>query len=447
MNTPDKTRYAVKRGPAYNKLLALLLLLIFAERIYVLCELGPMYCSGADDINYVPSGIFFADTGILAYDNIPVQSALIMPGMPLVIGFVSLIFGDGVALWASLKVLWSLFGTLTALYVYKTVTLSSPKWCGLVTILSFLLPNLAWMNNVILTETPYALALTMCIYYTVLMGRSSDRRYFVAYLFSVLFGLLFRSNMLAMFAFSAAYVLLVRKSARCHEFIRRVLFTCGVLVILLAPWAVRNYIQFDAFVPMTYGVGNPLLLGTYQGENFPSDESLDYETNVYAVVREKYAKYFDSAGNVVEARHEEYLKEQTDAIKAKYRISEWLKSDPLSYIKSILFTKPRFTITWVWYWTGVMGVDIEPLHLASQINFVLCCVAVALSLVLKKCRREVFLLCLVYWGNMLVNSFGFMSDRYAAMYMPARYILMGIGFYLMAESARQLRKRSPVTLK
>ena len=117
MNTPDKTRDAVKRGPTYNKLLALLLLLIFAERIYVLCELGPMYCSGADDINYVPSGIFFADTGILAYDNIPVQSALIMPGMPLVIGFVSLIFGDGVALWASLKVLWSLFGTLTALYL------------------------------------------------------------------------------------------------------------------------------------------------------------------------------------------------------------------------------------------------------------------------------------------------------------------------------------------
>lgn len=429
---------ARKTDKTYRILAATLLFLIFAERIYVLLELGADYCSGADDFNYVPSGIYFGKTGVLAYDNIPLPSALIMPGMPLVIGLVSRIFGDGAVLWAALKVIWSLMGTVTAYYIYKTTCLAAPKWCGLIAMSCFLLPNQAWMNNVILTETPYMLALTMCIYYTILMGRSSERRYFLAYFAAVLLGLLFRSNMLVFPFLSAAYVLAVRKSARWKELLRRACFMFCTVAILTTPWAIRNYIQFDAFVPFTYGVGNPMLLGTYQGENYPLDEELDYETNVDAVVREKYARYFDEYGNLKEPQHEEYIRMETDSIKARYRISQWLKDDPFSYFKSLFYTKPRFCITWVWYWHGVMGVEPESMHIASQINFVFCCLTVLLSLLMKQRRKEVLFLCLVYWGNMLITSFGFITDRYCSTLMACRYILFGIGFYLIAEAVKRV---------
>lgn len=434
---------ARKIDKTYKILTATLLFLIFAERIYVLLELGADYCSGVDDFNYVPSGIYFGKTGVLAYDNIPLPSALIMPGMPLVIGLVSRILGDGAALWAALKVIWSLMGTVTAYYIYKSTCLAAPKWCGLIAMSCFLLPNQAWMNNVILTETPYMLALTMCIYYTILMGRSSERRYFLAYFAAVLLGLLFRSNMLVLPFFSAVYVFAVRKSARWKELLRRACFMFCTVAILTTPWAIRNYIQFDAFIPFTYGVGNPMLLGTYQGENYPLDEELDYETNVDAVVQEKYARYFDEYGSLKEPQHEEYIRMETDSIKARYRISQWLKDDPFSYIKSLFYTKPRFCITWVWYWHGVMGVEPESMHVASQINFVFCCLTVLLSLLIKQHRKEVLFLCLVYWGNMLITSFGFITDRYCSTLMACRYILFGIGFYLIAEAVKRvlLRRR------
>lgn len=47
------------------------------------------------------------------------------------------------------------------------------------------------------------------------------------------------------------------------------------LLAFMLPWSVRNYKQFRAFIPTTYGIGNPLLLGTYQGEGYPTDEEVD----------------------------------------------------------------------------------------------------------------------------------------------------------------------------
>lgn len=41
------------------------------------------------------------------------------------------------------------------------------------------------------------------------------------------------------------------------------------------------------------------MLGTYQGEQYPSDDELDYETNVEQVAKEKYADYYDENGEVL----------------------------------------------------------------------------------------------------------------------------------------------------
>ena len=80
--------------------------------------------------------------------------------------------------------------------------------------------------------------------------------------------------------------------------------------------------QFDAFIPLTYGAGNPTLLGTYQGIRYPTDESLDYETNVTDVVKEKYAQYYDENGNVL-PQYSKYIDLRSDGIKANYRLRVW----------------------------------------------------------------------------------------------------------------------------
>ena len=88
----------------------------------------------------------------------------------------------------------------------------------------------------------------------------------------------------------------------------------------------------NAFIPLTYGAGNPALLGTYQGYGFPSDESLDYKTNVDDIAKEKFAKYYNKDGTVKNEAIQRYIALEMDGIKADYRISEWKKSNQLVWL-------------------------------------------------------------------------------------------------------------------
>lgn len=97
--------------------------------------------------------------------------------------------------------------------------------------------------------------------------------------------------------FALVYLLVVKYDWKLLA--KQCVVLAGIVLCFVVPWSIRNYVQFHAFVPLTYGAGNPTLLGTYQGEGFPSDDILDYETNVERVAEEKYADYYDDAGKVL----------------------------------------------------------------------------------------------------------------------------------------------------
>ena len=70
------------------------LLLLFAARLFMIYDTGIEYSLNSDDLSYVKSGITFANTGVITmHDRYP--SAQIMPGMTVLIGGLSLIFGEG----------------------------------------------------------------------------------------------------------------------------------------------------------------------------------------------------------------------------------------------------------------------------------------------------------------------------------------------------------------
>lgn len=295
------------------------------------------------------------------------------------------------------------------------------------------------MNNIIHTETPYSLFFTMSIYYTLQMGKSSDRKYFAGYLISFLMALFYRTNIVTMAFFTPLYVVIVRKTARWKELFARAALMAAITVLLLTPWTIRNYIHFGDFIPFTYGVGNPMLLGTYYDGHSPADDELDYETNVYAVLREEYSEYFDENGNLRDEKHAQYISLKTDEIMAKYRMEEWLKKDPKGFLKHYLFIKPTCVINWVWYWSKVMGVEYEAMVLASKMNAVLCAAAVMLSLLIKKFRKELILLSGYYVINLFILATAFVSDRYASTLMPIRYIIAGVGICFFVELISRIR--------
>ena len=145
--------YRLKNFVAEHKWILLIVLALFLERFYAGYTLGITYNIQSDDMSYVKSGIEFANTGRITMHG--VLSAQIMPGMPVLLGGLSLMFGEGRMLWFAMKILWWFMGSLSAFFVYKIVTMYLPKGFGLVATFGFFVVDFVWMDNVILTETPF----------------------------------------------------------------------------------------------------------------------------------------------------------------------------------------------------------------------------------------------------------------------------------------------------
>lgn len=410
-----------------HKAALIVLSLLLILRLMALYSLGFTYSLESDDVSYIESGIRFARTGtITMHDDYP--SAQIMPGMTVLIGLFVLLFGEGKLLWIALKLLWICMGLGTAWFVYRSVCLFVPKWCGIIGMLPLFRTDFIWMDNLILTETPFLLALTAMVYYTLRMGRQPGFRYFWPCAISYMAGLMLKANIALYPLFALVYLLVVKYDRKLLA--KQCVVLAGIVLCFVIPWSIRNYVQFRAFVPLTYGAGNPTLLGTYQGEGFPSDDILDYETNVEKVAAEKYADYYDNTGKVL-PQYQRYVSLQKDEIKAAYRQQVWWDTDYKKMLYSYGVIKPQTMIESVFYWDTVFDQPIDTLQQIQRVDLYLCIASLVAALVLKRHRKPMLFITAVYLGNIYIYSMTYAFSRYNASLMSMRFILLGIGAGLL----------------
>lgn len=423
-----------------DRVIILLVALALVERVVMFFHIGAGAVGGSDDVAYIRGGIVFANTGVLSvWSDYP--TAKIMPGMPVLCGVFSLIFGEGDAYVNALRCCMIAFGCASVYVFYKCCAVVLPKWYGIFAAAAFLLPNWAWSDNNILTEAPYLLFYLLTFYYTLRLGEEDvpARRDVAGYVISFMLALMFRPNILTMPLFTAAYLLLFKKR-RAKAFVRPALVLMCALLMFVVPWSVRNYRIFHQFIPVTNGAANPTLLGTYQGKTAPADEDLDYETNVYSVIREEYSEYYNDDGTLRDLSAGEMISEATDKLKAQYRLREWWKRDPKGLIWSYLVSKPACMINWVWCWLPNPPLYYT-LHYISCVNFACCILSVILAFAAKRERRITLFLALIYWINLYVFAFSFASERYSAMLMPFRYMLCAVGLHVAVELIRERRAK------
>ena len=410
-----------------HKAALIVLSLLLILRLMALYSLGFTYSLESDDVSYIESGIRFARTGtITMHDDYP--SAQIMPGMTVLIGLFVLLFGEGKLLWIALKLLWICMGLGTAWFVYRSVCLFVPKWCGIIGMLPLFRADFIWMDNLILTETPFLLALTAMVYYTLRMGRQPGFRYFWPCAISYMAGLMLKANIALYPLFALVYLLVVKYDRKLLA--KQCVVLAGIVLCFVIPWSIRNYVQFRAFVPLTYGAGNPTLLGTYQGEGFPSDDILDYETNVEKKKKKKYADYYDNTGKVL-PQYQRYVSLQKDEIKAAYRQQVWWDTDYKKMLYSYGVIKPQTMIESVFYWDTVFDQPIETLQQIQRVDLYLCIASLVAALVLKRHRKPMLFITAVYLGNIYIYSMTYAFSRYNASLMSMRFILLGIGAGLL----------------
>jgi 4-amino-4-deoxy-L-arabinose transferase-like glycosyltransferase len=121
-------------------------------------------------------------------------------------------------------------------------------------------PNLT-APDFLMTETVFTFSLLLALYWFILAAETGRLKWFVLTGVALALGTYFRPT-----AGLLPVVFFVYLLYRGDGW-RRVICGTGVmglvLVLLLTPWMVRNYIQFKEFIPFTVSSGNPFLRGTY----------------------------------------------------------------------------------------------------------------------------------------------------------------------------------------
>lgn len=416
-----------------NWCILVVLIISLILHILALKELGFNYSLNSDDADYIKSGIVFLQTGKITMHD--VLSAQIMPGMTFLIAFMALIFGVGSKLIISLKILWLVMGLLTIYIVYKTIKLYSNQYIAAISCLFFLAADYIWMDNLILTETPYILLFSLLIYHTLKLSMKANKKDFILIVIYYILAVFIRPTIGIFPIF--LFVFLILKKYNFKLLIRQCIIAGIILLLCLIPWTYRNYKIFNHFIPLTYGTGNPLLLGTYQGSGYPTDEELDYVKNVDEKMPAEMKYYLQNPNK--KDYMTKYYSLEYDGLKAKYRMHEWWNKDKISMLKSYLIYKPLQNFDNYFYWDTIMGISGNQLNVVRKVEIILFVISSILIFINKKRIKEWLFLILTYGSQIAIYSYTFAFSRYAISMFFIRYIIIGIGILSFCEICKSRR--------
>lgn len=411
----------MRRGNFFSDhwVMLVIIWLLFFERLWMLSHLGATYGLKSDDLSYVKAGITMYRTATLTMHG--VVSAQIMPGLPLLIAGFAKIFGTGHRLWLALKVAWCFMGTMAAWFTYLTIREKAPTYAAVLPTLLFFTPDFAWQDNLILTETPYLFLVTLYLYGVIRMGNRKDWMGFILMALSAYLAFMFKAQAICLFLLPLPY-LWIKKYPSTRLYGQAFLVFLAILAFMV-PWSVRNYKQFRAFIPTTYGIGNPLLLGTYQGKGYPPEDIFDRGKFVDEVY-EEHAFLKDRNGSFA-AKHKRYFELLADEKLARARMAYWWKHDRASMLKSYLWLKPKSMLFDTFYWDEVIPKTKYPIIHLRQLDFTLAMAAAVVVLLAKKTVAETYFVLFAYWVQVYMYAYAYVFDRYAQTLLPYRYVAIG----------------------
>ncbi len=425
-----------------NKLISVILLISLILHIAVTITLGIDYGLNSDDASYIGSGIYFKNHFTIIMHGS--KSAQIMPGMTYLIALISCFAGEGLGLIICLKILWMIMGVLSVLGVYKIVRLFSNKLISSISACFLLVIDFIWMDNIILTETPFMFGFIFLIYASLMLANTKKAKYFYQIVALYMFCILLKANIAPYPVFLIVYLLFKKYDLKVLG--KQLLISAAILSVFFVPWIIRNYIVFNKFIPLTYGSGNPLLLGTYQGYNYPPDDKTAYDEYVNQNASEEMKEYLN--GTKTEKSYmKKYYQLEKDGMIAKYRMMQWWNTDKVSMLVSYLIYKPVVNMCNAFYWTEIWNIPRLLLFILRAIDIVLTIICSIMILINKKYIKELVFLAVNYIFQILVYSYTFAFSRYGQTLLFIRFIIIGIGLQILYDYIKNIHlKKKGATL-
>ena len=406
-----------------NSIIIFIVFFAFLLRVFALYEYGLNLTLNSDDVGYTKSARVLLETGMLTYHQMGEPTVHIMPGLSIVLASVFFLFGaDEVGLYVA-RVVISLFGVTSIIFVYAIGKYVFNKWTGLVAafLLATSVPQIV-TDNLLLTESPFMLGFYILLYYSIRLANEHKMSQFYCVMLAYLFCIMFRPT-IALYPL-VLLVYLILKKYPFKIAVKQFFIALGLLLLVLGPWWVRNYIHYQEFIPLSGGTGNPMLLGTYQGAGYRYGDP-------YQDILNKISKENPDINAY------ENLEIQKDA--AIDRIRHWWNVSPSSFIKS--YTIDKTTIQWEtqFYWVEIFGFSEELIQKIHKGFMAIGLVALVLTpfLYRKKLYEYLFIFGILLYFTALNNAF-FAFPRYNQPFMGIWYIFVGaVITYLMKRIANK----------
>ena len=383
-------------------------------RLFTLSNYGLSLTLNSDDMGYTNSAINLLKSGMLTYHNANEPTVHIMPGMPALLAVFFMIFGSGtVGLYAA-KIGMTLIGLGS---IYGVYLIGKRVWnleIGLLAsaCLALSIPQIV-TDNLLLTESPATMTLIFLMYYSIRLAKEQTMKMFYLVMVFFVLSLMFRPT-IALFPLLLFVYLLVKKYPY-KLMVKQAMVSIVIMLVVLGPWWVRNYVHFGDFIPLSGGSGNPLLLGTYQGYGYPNDETLD---ETLARIEKEHTI------------HNWYERLNYQKIEADHRLDVWWETDKMSLIKSFTIEKTKLLWSFPFYWIPIFDINMNSLVIFHHASFYFAFIGmIGCFIFFRKTKYEMlFILGLLVYFTALFNLY-YSFNRYNQTLMPFVFLLESIGVY------------------
>ncbi|REB08543.1 hypothetical protein DVB69_05235 [Sporosarcina sp. BI001-red] len=408
-----------------HKGLLVILLIGLTLRLAVLFTKGPWLSLMSDDRGYMNSALAFLSGHGITYTYIDEPTVHILPGITLLLA-PFFVFGQTGVSMTLIKLMMILFGLLSIILTYAIGQFLFNRYAGWIGafLLAIYIPQIL-TDNLVLTEAPFTALFLGFIYFSIRLAHDPRMSWFYWVISLYLTMLYFRPTLALLPIPLLIYFILKKYPLKLA--LKQFGIAAILLILVMSPWWIRNYVHYHEFIPLSGGAGNPMLLGTYQGHGY------------------KYGPSYNEVMDGIEKSMKDswhYDRQQAQKDVALERMKRMYADNPKQFLYTYTISKTVAQWSQPFYWIKILGVPLDTMkQLYNKSIGMLFLLSVIAFFVFPKRRTEWIFVGLIIGYLTVLNDIFFAYPRYNQPLLPLLFIFAAAGGIGLLQ---RIKKKLPI---
>lgn len=377
--------------------------------------LGSLEKFDNDDVKYIRSAWNLVENGIISYENISQPTVYIMPGLTFILSFFVILFGKFQAI-----VVFRIFQVILQVLSLNLIFLIGRKVFNSKTALAACIIDSVYIveiysSNLILMEGTFKFLVLLLIYISIYALETKKTMYYILAGIVWSLGCLFKPT-IAVYPL-VILIVWIKNKYKLKEMVKYASIVIVIFCIIMSPWWVRNYKDFNMFIPFTKSSGNPFMQGTFVNYDQSMGWGVDYKTSENAIQSNEYE---------VEAGIE--------------RLKIYGMQEPIKYALWYTIGKTFYFWNAPFYWTKHIGINYLIAFIEHYFILITGIIEIINNVKTRKwnLEKQILGLCIIVMNVVYLPYFT--CSRYAYPIMPLMIIFSG-NYVICKFRELKLRKR------